>query len=58
MMCKHCEAKVKETISGIEGVNSVEIKLKKGLAIVDGTPDVDAVKTAVESGGYKVLSVK
>lgn len=58
MMCKHCEAKVKEIISGVQGVNSVEIKLKKGLAIVDGTPDVDAVKTAVESAGYKVLSIK
>lgn len=58
MMCKHCEAKVKEIISLTKDVQGVEIKLKKGLALIDGNPDKDALKTAIESAGYKVISIE
>lgn len=57
MMCPHCEARVKQTLEGIAGVTEAIPSHEKGTAVVkhDDTVSVDALKTAVEAQGYKVL---
>ena len=58
MMCNHCASKVKEILSSIEGVKSVEINLKKKLAIVEGDVDLEMVKELIEKAGYVYKGVK
>ena len=59
MMCKHCEARVKEGIESINGVESVEINLKKKLAFVSCEEDAkQKILDKIEELGYKVLKVK
>lgn len=58
MMCKHCEAKVKETILALAGVEKVEMNLKKGTAKVWGEVSKEIVKNAIENAGYQVIEIK
>lgn len=58
MMCKHCEKKVFETLSGVAGVEKVEINLKKKTAKVFGSASALELKTAVDNAGYEVVSIK
>lgn len=58
MMCLHCVRHVTETLTKIEGVESVEVSLENNNAIVKGTPDREVLRQAVEKAGYKVLSIK
>ncbi len=59
MMCPHCEADVKGTLEGMEGVASAEVSHKEGTAVVMLSAAVadDTLKTAVENKGYTVISV-
>ncbi|MBQ7097924.1 MAG: heavy metal translocating P-type ATPase [Clostridia bacterium] len=60
MMCPHCEANVKNTLEGIEGVTLAEVSHKSGSAVVELSANVasDVLKQAVEEKGYKVISVE
>ncbi len=60
MMCPHCEANVKNTLEGIQGVEQAEVSHKEGTAIVNlnGEVSAESLKTAVEDKGYKVTSVE
>lgn len=58
MMCKHCEKKVYDTISVLEGVVNVEINIKKKRAIITGEVDAKTVKSAIENAGYEVIEIK
>lgn len=58
MMCKHCEARVKEALLSVGGVTGVEINLKKGVAKVKGNADANGLQKAVEDAGYKVVAIK
>ena len=59
MMCCHCEARVKKTLEGIEGVTQAMVSHEQGTAVVTlGAPvENDVLKKAVEDQGYKVLSI-
>ena len=57
MMCKHCEKKVFDAISSVNGVESVKINLKKKTAEVTGNPDAEAVKSAVSEAGYEAEQI-
>ena len=60
MMCPHCEARVKETLEGLEGVSEAVVSHENGTAVVtanDGVAD-ETLKSAVEKQGYKVISVE
>ena len=59
MMCCHCEARVKKTLEGIEGVTQAVVSHEQGTAVVTlGAPvENDVLKKAVEDQGYKVLSI-
>ena len=60
MMCPHCEANVKNTLEGIQGVSGAEVSHKEGTAIVtlNGEVSAESLKTAVEDKGYKVVSAE
>ncbi len=59
MMCQNCVRHVKEALEALPGVTA-EVSLESGEAtatVVDGTND-EALRTAVEKAGYKVLDIK
>ena len=60
MMCGHCEARVKKTLEGIEGVTGVEVSHEKGTAVVTLEKEIadSVLKEAVEAQDYKVVSVE
>ena len=56
MMCPHCEARVKQTVEGINGVKSVVVDYKKGTVVFSADSDITAtVADAIKNQGYKVL---
>ncbi len=57
MMCPHCEARVKTSLEGLNGVTEVIASHEKGEAIVKSEKEVpfDELKKIVEEQGYKVL---
>ena len=60
MMCKHCEARVKKILEGIEGVVEAEVSHEKGTAIVTLSKDVDnsVLKSAIEAQDYPVIDIQ
>jgi copper chaperone CopZ len=54
MTCDHCVRHVTDAISKVAGVNSVNVKLAEGLAVIesDSALNLDAVKEAVVAAGY------
>lgn len=57
MMCGHCEARVKKSLEGIDGVTQADVSHEKGTAVVKLSKDVpyDVLKKAVEDQDYKVI---
>ena len=57
MMCPHCEARVKQTLEGFEGVSSADVSHKTGSAVVTCADVVtkEALASVVEAQGYKVI---
>lgn len=60
LMCPHCEAHAKTALENLGGVTVLDISHKTGIANVELSENVadDALKNAVESQGYKVISVE
>ena len=60
MMCEHCEARVRKTLEGLDGVASAEVSHTEGQAIVTLTGEVadETLKKAVEEQDYKVTSIQ
>ena len=60
MMCGHCEARVKKTLEGLEGVTEAVVSHEKGTAVVTLEKEVSdsVLKEAVEAQDYKVVSVE
>ena len=60
MMCGHCEATVKKALEEVDGVKSVDVNHKKGVAVVKLSKEVsdDILKKAVEDKEYVVKSVE
>lgn len=54
MMCPRCVAHVKEALTAVKGVTSVEVSLEEKSATVVGTASPDALKAAVTKAGYEV----
>lgn len=53
MHCQHCVTSVKNKLSSMPGVDSVEVNLEKGEATVSGaTLDVAALRAAIEDLGF------
>ncbi len=60
MMCGHCEARVKKTLEGIEGVKEAIVDHTTDSARVIVTQEVnnDVLVQAVEAQDYKVISIE
>ena len=58
MTCQNCVRHVKEAISEVSGVKSVEVSLENASAIISSDSDLDqgALKTAVQEAGYAILN--
>lgn len=53
MHCGHCEAAVKREVSGVEGVEAVEVDLESKLVTVRGEALSDeALRAAIDEAGY------
>ena len=57
MMCEHCKAHVTKALSGIDGVNSVEVNLDAGTAKVKASKEIsnDVFKKTIEDAGYELV---
>jgi len=54
MHCGHCERAVKEEVSAVEGVTSVDVDLETKLVTVTGASlDDAALRAAIEEAGYE-----
>ena len=59
MMCPHCEARVKEALEKIEGVEEAVTSHEKGTAVITFSKEVpeDLLKQAVTEAGYEAGAV-
>jgi len=56
MTCAHCVMSVREEVSEVAGVQTVEVDLASGrLTVVGGGVSDDVVKAAVAEAGYEVV---
>jgi copper chaperone CopZ len=56
MTCSHCVLSVREEVSEVSGVQSVDVDLASGRLTVTGeNVSDDAVKSAVADAGYEVI---
>ena len=54
MHCGHCEAAVRDEVSAVPGVESVEVDLSTNCIQVAGEPlDDAAIRAAIEEAGYE-----
>lgn len=54
MNCSHCKASVEKAISGVEGIDSVEVDLSRGLATVSGEIEDEKITEAVRLAGFDI----
>jgi copper chaperone len=56
MSCEHCEKAVRSEISAIPGVSQVDVDVASGEVkiLADRTPDMAALRAAVEEAGYQL----
>lgn len=52
MACNHCKANVEKAISGVTGVEKVDVDLAKGIAYVTGRHEAASLVEAVRSIGF------
>jgi len=58
MTCGHCVMGVKEALGAVAGVTgTVDVSLDKGEALVEGTPDPQALLAAVKEEGFLAIVV-
>ena len=59
MSCNHCVMAVKDALSEIVGVSSINVELENKKAIVEGKNLSDEnLKEAIEDAGYDVISIE
>ena len=55
MMCAHCQANVEKNLAAIEGVKSVKVDLKSGVAYVEGDVASEVIIAKIEQLGYEYM---
>lgn len=60
MTCGHCASHVKEALSELEGVKSVDVNLNAKTAVLEASGDVadEDIKFAVDDAGYEVVGIE
>ena len=56
MTCNSCVNKVTNAVSGIEGVNDVDVDVSNGTLEISGHIDDAAIRQAVAQAGYKIAN--
>ena len=54
MTCAHCVNAVTKALSSLPGVAGVAVDLPSNRVHIQGKPDMDAVRAAIEDEGYGV----
>lgn len=54
LRCNHCRANAEKAIAQLEGVESAEVDLPTGQAVVRGRVSVEQVRKAIETLGFKL----
>ena len=55
--CEHCRAAITGEVSGVAGVESVDVDLEAKTVTVSGAPlDEQAVIAAIDEAGYEVVA--
>lgn len=54
MNCAHCRASVEKAISEVENVESVDVSLSKGIALVTGDASAESIEEAVRRAGFDI----
>ena len=59
MMCEHCQARVKEALEKVDGVDTAEVSHEAGTAVVSlsGAVTDEALTAAVKDAGYEVKKI-
>ncbi|MFJ4760204.1 heavy-metal-associated domain-containing protein [Kocuria marina] len=57
MTCGHCEMSVREEVSGVAGVEDIQVSAQTGRLVVSGSGEIDDAKVlaAVEEAGYTAV---
>jgi Cu2+-exporting ATPase len=58
MMCQHCVAHVTKALTGVPGVETVNVSLENGNATITGNADPAALTAAVTDAGYEVKGIQ
>ena len=58
MMCMHCVSHVSKALTETQGVETVEVSLERGNAVVTGTASDEALTAAVVDAGYEVTGIE
>lgn len=60
MMCGHCKMRVENSLSSLNGVESVEVDLETGTAEIKSSKVIEfaILKEAIEDAGYDLLKVE
>lgn len=60
MCCEHCAKRVEDKLSAARNVVSVDVKLKKKIAVVRSREDVsdEEIKAIVTDAGYTVTAIE
>jgi copper chaperone len=58
MTGQHCVNGITRALTNLPGVQSIHIDRQTAEVTVDGTPDADLVREAIEDEGYDVTSIE
>jgi copper ion binding protein len=60
MSCQHCVSHVKEALSELNGVTSVDVNLEGKSAVLEASGEVkdEDIKFAVDDAGYEVVNIE
>lgn len=59
MTCGHCEMSIREEVSEVAGVESIDVSAQTGKLVVSGEGQIDdaEVLAAVEEAGYSAVRI-
>ena len=59
MICQHCVAHVTKALQGVDGVNGVEVNLKKKTAVVSSQTELsnEVLTKVIVDAGYTVKKI-
>lgn len=60
MSCGHCVKHVKEALSELNGVTSVDVNLDAKVAVIEASAEVkdEDIKFAIDDAGYEVAGIE